>query len=103
MKTTKIKIKNLFGISETELDGQSVEITGTNGAGKTSVIDAIRYALTNRSDRSFVLKKGENEGEIIIETDSGEADRQITSLSRKADVMFLLPKVSCSRYSRHCR
>lgn len=57
MKTTKIKIKNLFGISETELDGQSVEITGTNGAGKTSVIDAIRYALTNRSDRSFVLKK----------------------------------------------
>ena len=27
MKTTKIKIKNLFGISETELDGQSVEIT----------------------------------------------------------------------------
>lgn len=71
MKTTKIKIKNLFGISETELDGQSVEITGTNGAGKTSVIDAIRYALTNRSDRSFVLKKGENEGEIIIETDSG--------------------------------
>ena len=71
MKTTKIKIKNLFGISETELDGQSVEITGTNGAGKTSVIDAIRYALTNRSDRSYVLKKGENEGEIIIETDSG--------------------------------
>lgn len=71
MKTTKIKIKNLFGISETELDGQSVEIIGTNGAGKTSVIDAIRYALTNRSDRSFVLKKGENEGEIIIETDSG--------------------------------
>lgn len=35
MKTTKIKIKNLFGISETELDGQSVEITGTNGAGKS--------------------------------------------------------------------
>lgn len=71
MKTTKIKIKNLFGITETELDGKSVEITGTNGAGKTSVIDAIRYALTNRSDRSYVLKKGENEGEIIIETDSG--------------------------------
>lgn len=71
MKTTKIKIKNLFGITETELDGKSVELTGTNGVGKTSVIDAIRYALTNRSDRSYVLKKGENEGEIIIETDTG--------------------------------
>lgn len=71
MKTTKIKIKNLFGISETELDGRSVEITGTNGTGKTSVIDSIRYALTNRSDREYVIKNGETEGEIIIETDSG--------------------------------
>lgn len=71
MKTTKIKIKNLFGISETELDGRSVEITGTNGTGKTSVIDSIRYALTNRSDREYIIKNGETEGEIIIETDSG--------------------------------
>lgn len=71
MKTTKIKIKNLFGISETELDGKSIEVTGTNGVGKTSIIDAIRYALTNNSDRDYVLKKGENEGEILIETDTG--------------------------------
>ncbi len=70
MKTTKIKIKNLFGIAETELDGKSVEITGTNGVGKTSIIDAIRFALTNNSERDFVLKKGENEGEILIETDT---------------------------------
>ena len=71
MKTTKIKIKNLFGISEQELDGRSIEVTGTNGAGKTSVIDAIKYGLTNNSDREYIIKKGENEGEIIIETDSG--------------------------------
>ena len=48
MKLTKIKIKNLFGIKEYEADGQSVELSGRNGAGKTSVIDAIRLALTNR-------------------------------------------------------
>lgn len=71
MKTTKIKIKNLFGIKETELDGRSIEITGTNGTGKTSVIDSIRYALTNQSGREFIIHKGETEGEIIIETDSG--------------------------------
>lgn len=71
MKTTKIKIKNLFGISETTLDGQSVEITGTNGAGKTSIIDAVRYALTNNSDRDYIIKNGESEGEILIETDTG--------------------------------
>ena len=71
MKTTKIKIKNLFGITETELDGRSVEITGANGVGKTSVIDAFRYALTNKSDRNIIVRKGEKEGEIIVETDTG--------------------------------
>lgn len=71
MKATKIKIKNLFGISETELDGRSVEITGTNGTGKTSVIDAVRYALTNGSSRDYVIRNGEKEGEIIVETDTG--------------------------------
>ena len=58
MKTTKIKIKNLFGITETELDGSSIEITGKKGTGKTSVIDSIRYALTNASDRDYIVKNG---------------------------------------------
>ena len=71
MKTTKIAIKNLFGITETELDGSSVEISGTNGIGKTSVIDAIRYALTNASERDYIIRNGAAEGEIIVETDTG--------------------------------
>lgn len=71
MRITRIRIKNLFGISEHEADGKSVELIGKNGVGKTSVIDAIRYALTNTSDRDFIIKKGENEGEIYIETDTG--------------------------------
>lgn len=71
MRITRIRIKNLFGISEHEADGKSVELIGKNGVGKTSVIDAIRYALTNASDRDFIIKKGENEGEIYIETDTG--------------------------------
>ena len=71
MKISKIKIKNLFGITEQELDGKSIEISGANGVGKTSILDAIRYALTNSSDRDYIVKNGENEGEIIIETDTG--------------------------------
>lgn len=71
MRTTKIRIKNLFGIAETELGNESIEITGTNGVGKTSVIDAIKYGLTNNSDREYIIKKGESEGEIVIETDTG--------------------------------
>lgn len=80
MKITKIKIKNLFGISAHEADGKSVELIGKNGVGKTSVIDAIRYALTNSSDREYIIKNGENEGEIYIETDTG------LSIDRKARV-----------------
>ena len=78
MKISKIKIRNLYGITEQELSGGSVELTGENGAGKSSVIDAIRYALTNKSDRKYIIRNGETEGEILIETDSG------LSIDRKA-------------------
>lgn len=71
MKISKIQIKNLFGIKEQTLDGKSVEVTGSNGMGKTSILDAIRYALTNNSERDYIIKKGEVEGEILIETDTG--------------------------------
>lgn len=84
MHTSKITIKSLFGISEQEIGGKSVEITGRKGAGKTSVIDAIRYALTNSSSRDWIIKNGETEGEIIVETDSGlSIDRK--ARSNKAD------------------
>lgn len=71
MRITKIKIKNLFGINETELDGRNIELSGSNGTGKTSVIDAIRYALTNQSDRDYIIRNGEKEGEILIEAGAG--------------------------------
>lgn len=78
MRISKIKIKNLFGIKEVELDSQSVEALGTNGAGKSSIIDAIKFGLTNQSNRPYLIKQGEDEGEILIETDTG------LSINRKA-------------------
>lgn len=71
MRTTKIIIKNLFGIREAALDGRSVELSGPKGSGKTSVLDAIRFALTNKSDRDYIIHQGADEGEILIETDTG--------------------------------
>lgn len=71
MNITKIKIKNLFGIKEYDADGKSIELIGKNGVGKSSVIDAIKFALTNKSDRDYIVRSGETEGEIIIETDTG--------------------------------
>lgn len=78
MKISKITIKQLFGIKEWQWDGKNIELVGDNGTGKTSVIDTIRYALTNSSDREFIVKNGETEGEIYIETDNG------LSIDRKA-------------------
>ena len=78
MKISKITIKQLFGIKVWQGDGKNIELVGDNGTGKTSVIDAIRYALTNSSDREFIVKNGETEGEIYIETDNG------LSIDRKA-------------------
>lgn len=78
MNITKIKIKNLFGIKEYEADGSSLELSGKNGTGKSSVLDAIKYALTNRIDREYIVHNGETEGEIIVETDNGlTIDRKV--------------------------
>lgn len=71
MRIVKVKIKNMFGITEYEGNGNSVELIGKNGAGKSSVIDAIRYALTNKASRKYIIRNGANEGEVIVETDTG--------------------------------
>jgi exonuclease SbcC len=66
-KVSKVKIKNLLGITEMELDSSSIELTGKKGAGKTSAIDALRYALTNDSGREYLIRDGADEGEVIVE------------------------------------
>ena len=77
MKISKLKIENLYGIEQLELDGKSIELTGTNGAGKSSVLDAIRLALTNNSRRKYVVKNGESEGRVLVKLDDG------TTIDRK--------------------
>lgn len=71
MKISKLKIENLYGIEQLELDGKSVELTGSNGVGKSSVLDAIRLALTNNSKRKYIVKNGEKEGIVFVKLDNG--------------------------------
>lgn len=71
MKISKLKIENLYGIEQLELDGKSVELTGSNGVGKSSVLDAIRLALTNNSKRKYIVKNGEKEGVVFVKLDNG--------------------------------
>ena len=77
MRISKLKVENLYGIEQLELDGKSVELSGSNGMGKSSVLDAIRLALTNNSKRKCVVKNGKNEGRIFVQFDDG------TTIDRK--------------------
>ena len=84
MKITKLKIENLYGIEQLELDGKSIELSGENGVGKSSVLDAIRYALTNNSRRKYIVKKGNEEGRVYVQLDDGTViDRK--SRTNKSD------------------
>ena len=77
MKISNLKIESLFGIEQLELDGKSIELTGSNGVGKSSVLDAIRLALTNNSKRKYIVKNGQTEGKIYVKLDDG------TTIERK--------------------
>jgi len=70
-KITKLEIKEMFGIKFLSLDGKSIELSGDNGTGKTSVPDAVIYALKNKSNRKYIIREGATEGEVLIETDAG--------------------------------
>lgn len=83
MKKFSVKIKNLFGLEEYEIDGANKILTGSNGTGKSSNIDSIRYALQNRTDRDFTIKKGAEEGEVLFEIGDLRIDRK--KRNNKAD------------------
>lgn len=71
MKITKLKIENLYGIEEIDLNGKSVELIGSNGVGKSSVLDAVRLALTNNSKRKYIVRNGQTEGRVYVKLDNG--------------------------------
>lgn len=72
MKISKIKLKNIIGIEELETDVKgNLLLEGTNGVGKTSIIDAIRVAVSNSSEREVIVRQGHKEGEIYLELDDG--------------------------------
>lgn len=71
MKVAKIRISNILGIEELEIrPGSVTEITGPNGSGKTSVLEAIRAALGGGHDATLI-RQGTEKGQVVIELEDG--------------------------------
>ena len=79
MRIKRIEIGAFVGITELSQDlGKINIITGRKGAGKTSIVEAIQKGFTNKSERVEVIRHGEEEATIFIQTDTGlEIDRKI--------------------------
>ena len=79
MRVSRIEINNFIGLSEFKADlGKINVLTGRVGSGKTSIVESIQKGFTNKSERVEVIRHGEEEATIFIQTDTGlEIDRKI--------------------------
>lgn len=64
---TAENVKRLKAVRITP-DGTLVQITGRNGQGKTSVLDAISYALAGKSAQPVMpIRKGEKQAKVVLD------------------------------------
>lgn len=76
MHIQKLTISNILGIEHLELDaGQYNLISGRNGQGKTSILEAIKETLKAGHDATL-LRKGAEQGEVVLVLDDGTSVRR---------------------------
>lgn len=80
MRIAQIKISNILGIAELEFTPAGFnEISGPNGTGKTSVLEAIKAALSTGHDATL-LRNGAEKGEAVLILDDGtELTKTVTA------------------------
>jgi len=87
MNITKVRIANILGIQEIEFDaGQFNVISGKNGLGKTSFIEAIKSAFQGGNDVTLI-RKGSAQGEVGLELSDGT--QIIKRFADKADLKVI--------------
>ncbi|MCO1599856.1 AAA family ATPase [Desulfosporosinus nitroreducens] len=82
-----ISASNFLGITEISKDlGKVNRLTGRKGSGKSSFVESLQKGFTNKSERTEIVRHGEDEATIFIQTDTGlEIDRKIRN--GKADYL----------------
>lgn len=80
MQIAHLSIKNILGITDLELSPQGfTQISGPNGTGKTSVLEAIKAATGSGHDATL-LRKGAEKGEVVLVLDDGtELSKTVTA------------------------
>lgn len=89
MKIQQVKIANILGIRQLEFSpGQGLTaITGQNGLGKTSVLEAIK-SVTGKGHDATLLRKGATEGEVVLVLDDGVQLRErVTDTKTTRDII----------------
>lgn len=69
MKLVSVKIKNILGVSALEFNHESgsvIEISGGNGKGKTSTLEAIKDVF-GASSYSTLIRNNEESGEVVLD------------------------------------
>lgn len=84
MHISKIEIRNILGIDDLEFKAGKINIiSGKNGVGKTSIIEAIKATLNGKVANATLLKQGADKGEsVLLLTDSTEIKRTINGDSK---------------------
>ena len=82
-----VAVNTFCGITEKSIDlGKVNYISGRKGCGKSSFVESIQKAFTNKSERTEIVRHGEEEATIFIQTDNGmEISRKIRN--GKADYL----------------
>lgn len=71
MQVTHISIRNILGIESLDIEaGKFIAVTGRNGTGKTSVVEAVKAALGGGHDATL-LRNGAARGEVVLVLDDG--------------------------------
>ncbi|MCM0648677.1 AAA family ATPase [Clostridium swellfunianum] len=83
----RLQIKNFLGVEELGLEAAKINIfKGPKGSGKSSIIEGIEKAFTNKDRRTEVIRHGADEATLLIELDNGlEVSRRIRA--EKADYL----------------
>lgn len=84
MKVSKISIRNVMGVESLDITPGSVTvISGANGTGKTSVLEALKSVVDGGSDATLI-RKGQTAGEVVWLLDDGRTIRKRIAQAKSA-------------------